>query len=191
MRASFSTIKSHVLGILKNKLPDFLTYHSINHTLYVLDRVEYIATREKVSKEDLFLLKVATLYHDIGFIKTRVEHEQIGCGIVRKELPDLGFNEKEIDLICGMIMATRIPQQPKTLLEEILADADLEYLGTRHFEKVGELLYQELKHYNPNLTRQEWNDIQISFMQSHNYHTRFCKRYKSFRKQNNLDKLKT
>jgi len=190
MHTDFETIKAHVFQHLEKNLPDFLTYHSIEHTRYVLEKVIYISSKENVSKSDLLLLKVAALYHDIGFTITHLDHEEIGCGIARKELSAFNFSANEIDIICGMIMATKIPQQPKTHLEEILADADLEYLGTRHFDTVGEFLYKEVKHYKPDLTRDQWNQIQINFMENHKYHTKFCRKYKAFREQQHLAKLK-
>lgn len=190
MHSSFKAIYKHVIQVLENQLPDYLTYHSVEHTRYVLDRVIYIASKEGVSKNDLFLLKVASLYHDMGFTKNHIDHEAIGCKIARNELPGFGLSDKEINLICGMIMATEIPQQPKTHLEEILADADLEYLGTRHFNVVSEYLYNEIKHFRPDLTRKEWNQIQVFFMENHQYHTKFCKRYKAFRKQKHIAELK-
>ena len=73
---------------------------------------------------------------------------------------------------------------------KILADADLEYLGTRHFDVVSEFLYKEIKHFRPDLTREEWNQIQIYFMENHRYHTYFCKKYKAFRKQKHIVELK-
>ncbi|WP_369998174.1 HD domain-containing protein [Winogradskyella sp.] len=189
MKSSFSLIKKHVLRTLEEKLPRYLKYHSVEHTKYVLKKATYIALKEEVSGHDLFLLKIAALYHDIGFIKSNIEHEAIGCEIARSELPSFHLSEIDIETICGMIMATKIPQEPKTHLEKILADADLEYLGTKHFNTVSELLFQELKHYNPNLTRNEWNAIQINFIKHHEYHTKFCQRYKSYSKRKHLNCL--
>lgn len=190
MKPSFSAIEKHVFKILKDKLPKHLSYHSVDHTKYVLEKAINIASKEGVFGKNLFLLKVAALYHDIGFMKSNIEHEENGCNIARKELPKFGISNKDIDTICGMITATKIPQEPKTHLEKILADADLEYLGTKHFQTVNELLFQELKYYNPNLSRDEWRDIQINFLENHQYHTRFCKQYKRFRKQRHLKSLK-
>lgn len=189
MRADFNKIKAHVFQKLEENLPGYLTYHSVEHTKYVLEKVIYISSKENVSKADLFLLKVAALYHDIGFTVTHLDHEAVGCSIARIELSVFNFSEKEIDIICGMIKATKIPQQPKTHLEKILADADLEYLGTKHFEVVSNYLYEEIKHFNPYLTLKEWNEIQIKFIQKHHYFTKFCKHYKAHRKIKNLEKL--
>lgn len=190
MHERFEKIKAHVFQKLKNELPTYLTYHSLEHTKYVLDRAIFIASKENVSKHDMLLLKTAVLYHDIGYTKSNKEHETVGCEMAREELPGFNYSKEEIDVICGMIMATKIPQQPKTLLEEIIADADLEYLGTKHFDTVSEFLYKEVKHYRPDLTRDEWNTLQIQFMEQHQYFTKFCRQYKSYRKQKHIEELK-
>ncbi|MEZ4792339.1 MAG: HD domain-containing protein [Gelidibacter sp.] len=189
MDNSYTKIYNHVIATLTEQLPDDLTYHCVSHTLYVLEKTIYIATKEHVSETDLRLLKIAALYHDIGFIKTNFEHEANGCEITRNDLKAFKIPKKDIDIICGMILATKIPQRPKTHLEAILADADLEYLGTKHFKKVSELLYQELKYFNKDLSRKEWRAIQIDFMTKHHYHTKFCKHYKSHRKLKNMESI--
>ena len=190
MDMTYEKIYNHVFEIVTTQLPDYLTYHSVFHTLYVLEKAIYIGTKENVSDADLRLLKIAALYHDIGFIKTNFAHEVNGCEMARKDLKAFKIPKKDIDIICGMIMATKIPQQPKTHLEAILADADLEYLGTKHFKKGSELLYHEMKYFNKDLNRKEWIAIQIDFMEKHQYHTKFCKHHKSHRKQRNIVQLK-
>lgn len=171
----FDQIYRKVIANLENNLPPWLYYHSPEHTQYVLERSIFLAGQEGVTGRELFLIKVAALYHDLGFIKGREDHENESCEIAAKELPEFGISTEENDKICNMIMATRIPQTPKTLSEKILADADLEYLGTEHFPEVSEYLYKELLHDQPNLSRKEWNEIQIKFLQNHSFHTRYCK----------------
>ena len=182
-------IHDDIVSLLKAKLPKHLTYHSLKHTLYVLNRAVYIAEKEGVSGNNLRLLKVAALCHDIGFIQTHINHEEIGCKIVRNHFETYNLTSEEVEQICGMIMATKIPQQPKNLLEEILADADLEYLSTNKFKVVSNKLFLELKHYNSQLTQKQWNTIQIAFLQKHKYFTKYCKHYKEYRKQKNLNTL--
>jgi len=185
----FAKLYDKVIARLEAELPEQYTYHSADHTKYVIEKVEHIAIKEKVSKKNLRLLKIAALYHDIGFIKSSENHEAKGCKIATKELKQLDFSEKDIDTICGMIMATKIPQSPKSHLEAILADADLEYLATNRFKEIGDMLYEELKSANPNFSKKQWNDLQVSFMSKHKYHTDYCKKYKQWRKQKNLSGL--
>lgn len=189
MRKVYLKIYTHVINILSNNIPSYLSYHSINHTLYVLDKAVLIAKKEKITSKSLWLLKIAALYHDIGFIETYKNHEQVGCNIAKIDLKNFGVSDDDINTICNMIMATKIPQQPHTKLEEILADADLEYLGSIHFFETNELLYKELKYFNKELTREKWNNQQIDFISKHKYHTTYCKRYRNPRKIKHLENL--
>jgi uncharacterized protein len=155
-----------------------------------LEKAEYIARKEFVPEKDILLVKIAALYHDVGFINTHVNHEEEGCKIAKQQLLKYGYSTDDIEIICGIIMATKIPQNPKTILQKIVADADLEYLATSKFLSVSELLYQEFKNFNSSLTRDQWRQIQIDFLSKHNYHTRYCRHYKTFRKLRNLNKIK-
>lgn len=175
--------------MLETGVASFYTYHNAAHTQYVLEKSIFIAGKENIGQNELYLLKVAALYHDTGFTIDRIEHEAIGCDIVRDQLPGFGFSAPDIDKICGMIMATRVPQKPKNLLEKVLADADLEYLSTHGFFTTGELLFKELQYFNPELGRKNWNHLQASFLTNHRYHTPYCRRYREFRKNKNLQVL--
>ncbi|RKE95241.1 HD domain-containing protein [Ichthyenterobacterium magnum] len=190
MSVSFNTILKDVTSLLNKELPMYLSYHNTAHTLYVLDRAIHIAKKEKVNSKDLELIKLAALYHDIGFIKTNVEHEKEGCKIAEKQLLDYGYAREDIAVVCGMIMATKIPQNPKNLLEQIIADADLEYLATSNYQKIAHNLFLELQQYNPRLTTQKWKTIQLNFLKEHHYYTKYCRHYKTFRKLKNIKQLK-
>lgn len=182
----FQPIYNEFIDRLTNNLPDYLTYHSVRHTEYVVEKAIFIAKKEKLPATELFLLKIAALYHDSGFLFGPANHEEKGCELVWTELPEKGFSESELIEICEMIRATKIPQEPKSHAACILADADLEYLGTSNFTKVSELLYEELRHFNPSFTREEWNETQRKFIGNHRYHTAYCRRYKEWRKAKNL-----
>lgn len=183
----YQKIYPKVISKLENNLPSWLYYHSTEHTKYVLEQAIFIAEKEKVEKNDLYLLKVAALYHDTGFIIDRDEHEAISCEIATKELKELGFETTDIEKICEMIMATKIPQNPTSDLAKILADADLEYLGTDKFLKFSQNLYKELLHYTPDLSLDQWNEIQVKFISKHHYHTNYCKQNREAKKQKNLN----
>lgn len=182
----YQQIYPKVISKLENNLPAWLYYHSTEHTKYVLEQAVFIAEKEKVEKNDLYLLKVAALYHDTGFIINREEHEAISCNIATEELKEYGLDSEEIEQICEMIMATKIPQKPTSFLSRILADADLEYLGTEKFMSFSQNLYKELLHYTPDLTQDQWNEIQVKFISNHHYHTAYCKQNREPKKQKNL-----
>lgn len=186
----FKEIYSKVIGNLERDLPSWLTYHNAEHTKYVLEKAETIALHENIKGRDLLLIKIAALYHDAGFLIDHENHEVLGCKLASRELLGTPLTQEEIHKVCGMIQATNIPQRPRTILEKIVADADLEYLGTDNFEAFGENLYKELLHFNPNLTQQEWDEIQIDFLSKHSYHTVFCSQHREPTKQENLQMVK-
>lgn len=184
----FNAMHRELLTFLEINLPHYYHYHSPDHTRYVLSVAGEIAEAEGVSRTEKELILVAALFHDIGFVHGKDEHEKVSCTIARDWLKDRDFSQKEIDAVCGMIMATKIPQSPETHAEKILADADLEYLGTEHFYSVSQLLYKEQKHFQPSLSLDEWNAIQLDFMQQHEYHTRFCQKKRAPVKKKNMEK---
>lgn len=168
----YKAAKAFILKKLKEELSPELTYHGIHHTLEVLEMVEEIALFEGgISDYDLELLKIAALYHDSGFTEGMDNHEMRGVDICNRHLPEFGYEEKEIELISGMIMATKIPQSPKNNLERIICDADLDYLGREDFYSIGNTLYEELRSFGVIKTKNEWNKIQVSFLTKHAYHT--------------------
>ena len=175
--------------MFQNKHDPHLTYHHGEHTLRVVDIAAMIATHEKTGVESMRLIKTAALFHDTGFLISPKDHEQESIRIARQHLPALGYSQVEIDIIAGLILATEIPQQPKTHEEMIVADADLEYMGTDDFDIISDSLFRELTYFRPTLTEDEWNSIQISFLQKHHYHTEFCKKFRAPKKRENLQKL--
>jgi uncharacterized protein len=179
-----------VINSLIEKLAPFLTYHDWKHTEHVIKMANYIARQENIPEQDILLIKTAALFHDAGFITSASQgHEEESIRLAKTKLPEFGYTTQEIEIIAGMIQATSIPQKPKTKLECILADADLEYLGTDAFKYIGNKLYLEMKHTNPDLSPEEWNEIQIHFLQTHFYHTAYCIQNRAPEKQKNLELL--
>lgn len=179
-----------IINLLKEDLAPFLTYHDWQHTEHVIQNAEYIARQEQLQEHEILLVKTAALFHDSGFISSSSEgHEEESIKIAEEKLPFFGYTNDEIEQISGMIRATAIPQKPNTKLECILADADLEYLGTDNFERLGNNLFLELKHTNPKLNTTEWNEIQIKFLKKHSFHTPYCIQNKTPIKEKNLNSL--
>lgn len=187
---TFDQLYNKITSDLENNLPAYLTYHDFNHTRLVIEKAILIGENEQISDNELLLLKIAALYHDTGYKVSSENHEAESCKIAESELPDFGFNSQEIGQICGMIMATKIPQQPQTALEGILADADLEYLGTNEYDLINQKLFNEVKHFRPDLTEKQWFEIQIGFLSKHHYHSEFCKKNREPKKLENLQKIK-
>jgi exopolyphosphatase/pppGpp-phosphohydrolase len=168
----FSEIYNDALIRIFPRLSKELTYHNADHARDVLDQAIRIAHEEGISnKEDLLLLKIAALYHDTGFIKSYSGHEEVSCDLAREELPVFGINDRQLDHICKLIMVTKMPRYPENKLEEIICDADLDYLGRTDFFKISNLLFLELKHRGLVHNEYNWNKKQVHFLKVHQYFT--------------------
>lgn len=187
---NFHAAKAFILDKLESELSDHLYYHGIHHTLDVLYTVEELCYYEKVTPYEEMLLKTAALFHDSGFTVAAQEHERLGCGIARNHLPRYGYKAQEIERICGMIMATKIPQTPKNELEKIMCDADLDYLGRDDFYDIGRTLFEELKASNVLSSEEAWNRIQVSFLEQHRFFTPTNRKRRAPKKQRYLAELK-
>lgn len=186
----YTKASEFILNKVKTDLPEFLKYHSYHHVMDVLDAAITLADLEGLSEYETLLLKTAVLYHDSGFTRQSNEHEKIGCDIAKETLPNFGYSEKEIEQICGMIMATKIPQTPHNLLEQIICDADLDYLGRDDFWQIGSNLYNELVIYGVLNNERDWNRLQLKFLTSHNYFTKSAIRLRQGKKNDHVEKIK-
>lgn len=179
-----------IIDELSRKLPENLYYHGLHHSLDVTRAALILASQEGITdQESLVLLKTAALYHDSGFMKIYQNHEEAGCDIVKNVLPDFGYTSVQIDSICSMIMATKLPQNPNTHLEKILCDADLDYLGRDDYERIAHTLFQELSARNLISDSESWNAMQVKFLRSHCYWTESARKNRNDLKQQHLLRL--
>ena len=188
-RLQFMDIQEYMLDMLEEKLPKYLHYHSVKHTIDVTTEVELIGWAEGLAESDIMLLKVAGLFHDSGHIVTYVGHEEESCNFAQEILPKFNYPQEKIDKIKRIIMATKLPHTPSDILEAIIQDSDLDYLGRTDFVPVSNMLYQELLDRGIQMTMDEWNENQIKFISAHQYYTSTARTLREVNKQSQIERL--
>ncbi len=184
----FTEAEKYIIALLEKEMPK-LQYHNIDHIYDVLNSALTIAENENLTNEETNLLRLAALFHDAGFIHSPRNHEEKGAEMAKEMLPSYGLSNKQISIICNMILATRIPQSPSNNLDKILCDADLDYLGRDDFYEIGGRLLEELKAQGVVETEREWNLVQKTFLESHRYHTRFSKENRESKKLQHIQEI--
>jgi uncharacterized protein len=182
----YEKARKYVLNRLENELSPNLTYHSLKHTLEVVSAADRLATWEKVGEEDRLLLLMGAYYHDLGFIRQRQAHESISIQLAEQTLPEFGYSDTDVVVIRGIIQATCLPQSPTNLLEMIIVDADLDYLGHEDFWERSNDLRRELEIYGDNFTDEDWYSYQLKFIQPHRYFTASERSLRDAKKQQHL-----
>lgn len=123
-------------------------------------------------------------------MKTYNGHEEKSCEIAEVDLTRFGLTSRQKEIVFGLIRTTRVPQNPRTKLQQILCDADLDYLGRSDFYLIGEGLYQEFLWQGTIKNELEWNRIQVKFLESHKYFTPSSKKRREKQKQQHLTEIK-
>ncbi len=186
----FTDLQELMLNKLERELPKNLFYHNIKHTIDVVTQAELIGIGESVTDEELLLLKTAALFHDSGHILGYDNHEMYATIIAKEILPDYYYTQAQIDQICELILATKLPPKPKNKLEMIMCDADLDYLGRSDMIPVSNQLFNELKELDKIGSLNDWNKLQIKFISGHQYFTKTAQSLREVNKQKQIERIK-
>lgn len=190
MAPDFARAQAYALDRLTRELSPLLTYHSLAHTRdEVLPAARRFAELAGLGGEPLLLLETAALYHDLGFVRQRDEHEAVSIALAGEVLPGFGYTPAQIAAIGEMIQATRLPQSPSSLLAEILTDADLDVLGREAYWTRNDDLRAEWAAFGTVSTDLEWYQGQVTFLSTHRYFTPMARSLRVAQKQANLDGL--
>jgi adenylate cyclase len=187
----FTDMQEIILDKLERELPDYLFYHNVKHTVDVVTEVELIGWGEGCTDEEILLLKTAGLFHDAGHTIAYDNHEFYGTELAKEILPKYNYSADQIERICSIIMATKLPPRPTNLLENIICDSDLDYLGRSDFIPVSNTLYEELKAQNKMGSLNDWNKIQVKFISGHQYFTQTARSLREVNKQLQIERIQS
>ena len=136
--------KDYITQRLVNDLSDDLFYHGAHHTFAVVKAAAFIAASEGINKQEYNLLMTAAYFHDSGFLFQYNSNEPFAAKLVEEVLPEFDYSEAEINAVKKIILATQSHIIPSTLLEEIMCDADHDYIGTEDYHEIASTLRKEL-----------------------------------------------
>lgn len=167
-------LRKSVFEKMQRDLDDVYTYHSIEHTQAMLAAVSVYTQYEVISDQEIELLKIAILFHDLGFTENGVDHEKRGAKMANEAMTGLGYSKEEVDMVVRLIKVTKVPQKPESAPERIICDIDLDYLGQPEYEERSELLYKEWLALGTIKTRAEWEKRELAFLENHRFHSEFA-----------------
>ena len=183
-------LKEKIFDDLSNLLDQNYSYHNLDHTKRVIGAAVSIGSNYDLSHKDWNYLLTACLLHDYGFIESHIEHEKISAKLSSQILPEYGFSETEIKIINSLIIVTKLEEKPKNLLESIIRDSDLEYLGSEDFIKISPLLKKEWINCDVVKSDYEFYKIQYEFISNHSFYTDFMIKNSIEQKKENIDYAK-
>jgi class 3 adenylate cyclase/predicted metal-dependent HD superfamily phosphohydrolase len=187
----FLQMRRDITNRLRSLLPEDLVYHDLNHTLNVEKAAIRFARLEGVDDESMQLLQTAVLYHDSGFILRYDENEQFAIQLAQSNLPRFGYTPDQISKVIQIISSTKHGAVPKDLLEQIMCDADHDYLGRADYYNVAKKLRIEMENYGKIMSEKEWINYQLKYLENtHRFYTETAKNIRVQGKKYRISELK-
>ena len=182
--------EDYAKNLLKDKLSSAYTYHNLDHTIQVVDKIKILAKEENISPEETENLLLAGWFHDLGYVDNADNHEEESRKIASDFLKQHQFPEERIAKIGELILATDKFYKPKNHLEEVIKDADLYHLASDDYFRICENLRQEIKEvHHQKFSKQQWSELNIVFFSKHQFYTKYAKENWQPIKEKNVDKI--
>ncbi len=182
--------EDYAKNLLKDKLSSAYTYHNLDHTIQVVDKIKILAKEENISPEDTENLILAGWFHDLGYVDDADNHEEESRKIASDFLKQHQFSEERIAKIGELILATDKFYRPKNHLEEIIKDADMYHLASDDYFRICENLRQEIKEvHHQKFSKLQWAELNITFFAKHQFYTKFAKENWQPEKEKNVEKI--
>ena len=184
-------VHDHVIAYYKEHDTKNLIYHNLKHTQDVVAAATQIANHYQLNDDDFFIVLAAVWFHDLGYLTDLNAHEDKGAELAAAFLEKHGVNAEYVDLVKGCIKATKMPQSPSTLLEEIVCDADLFHLGTDSFPDLNKRMRKEAEwRFDKKISKHEWRKGTLQLLETHHFHTDYARNLLQAKKDQNVEKLK-
>jgi len=180
----FYRAKQYIINRLHCELDPRIVYHNLEHTLNVYHAAQELSKLENVNEHSTLLLLTAALFHDSGMLIDYENHEEESVIICEKELPKFGYTEDEISTVARLIRKTKLLEKADCILENIICDADLDYLGRDYFFIRSTKLHYEWKLMGKhNYTLLKWLKLQLDFLENHTFYTKSARKLREKPKQ--------
>lgn len=184
--------RQYVLNFLIQEKEGAYCFHDNVHTDDVVAATTEMATHYNLNEEDRFATVCAAYFHDIGYCNQQGadRHESRSAELADIFLKEHNVTETVRQKVKGCIMATRMPQSPTNILEEIVCDADLFHWGSGAFDQRNQLMHQEAEQVaNFKIPKSVWRPLTIQLLKEHKYHTDYAKNKLDKEKLKNINDL--
>lgn len=180
----------HVRQWFAKRMPAFMVFHDLEHTLSVTRMSVTIARASGLSEEDTRLVEVAALFHDTGYAIDPRQHEQRSAELAEKFLRDSGASKRDIARVRSLILGTRLASTPRSMAQRVLRDADSAKAGQADFLAKSERLRTEIATLSGTLPEAAaWRSINLSYLRAHRFHTPYAQKRFQGQKLLNLKAL--
>lgn len=185
-------ISSYVADYFREHGSEELLYHNYEHTASVATAAAELNAHYGLSEQDDFVVRAAAWFHDLGYLVDPDNHEAASVVLAENFLKEKQVSSVLIEEVKACILATRMPQKPQNLLQQIVCDADMSHFSTDSFAEKSKQLRKELQtRCGLAISKNAWRHQTICLLEVHQYHTDYARAHWNVKKMENLeDQLK-
>ena len=184
-------IEAYVVRFFDEHPQPALVYHTLTHTRDVAAATDQLARHYQLPEADYVAVMAAAWFHDLGYLTgSPQQHEETGIALATNFLQEADVSPGIIKSVQGCIRATKMPQSPTNLLEEILCDADLFHLGQETYNDKQKLFRKEREQLTgTEISGSAWRGQNIALFQVHRYFTAYAQALLLKGKADNLRRM--
>ncbi len=165
-------VEAYVSTFLNENMPKKFVYHDLEHTQNVVNSARELGGKYHLPEAELEQLIFAAWFHDTGYSEGAEGHEERSVENAKAFLSENGKNPDDFEAAYGCIRATKMPQSPNNLIEQILCDSDLNHLGKdSYWERCVKVRQEFMIAKDLIMQEDEWLEFEIKFLEGHSYHT--------------------
>lgn len=183
---------SHVRKMYSEYQKPELHYHCLSHTEHTVAAAVKIADHYQLGEEDYLAVYIAAWFHDLGYLFGPPEqHEEKGIALATQFMLANEGTETLVAKVKECILATKMPQNPVSLISRIVCDADLFHFGTAEFESINKQVRKEMEaRFGQKIPGRIWKAKALEILTIQNFHTDYCQALLQKGKQLNIEKQK-
>ncbi len=181
----------YVTDLIVERMAPTMQFHNLQHTLDVFEAINEISQHISLTEDEHTTLQLAALFHDTGYVFQYLGHEDISIAIAGTYLMQQGYHKGMYTPVLDCIEATKIPQLPQNLLQQVICDADFYHFAKPNYIAYAERLRNEWEvHLNRKYTNEEWSQLNIGVLTNHHYFTEYGQTVMQAIKQQNIDLMR-
>ena len=185
-----SDLEEFIMSKLEAELDKNLYFHNLEYSKHIYEHNGLLAKAAELDLEETVCLRTATLLLNIGFIGGYENYENRSAEYSRIILPEYNYSEKQITIISNLILSSKWPPDPKNMLEMVMYDTKMEYIGRADYIRLYKLLFLEQNHFLKSIDVLEFKRKQLEILQTYSFYTESARRLREISLEDQVQKIK-
>jgi predicted metal-dependent HD superfamily phosphohydrolase len=178
-------------NVFKDRTFENRPFHNIEHTRTVVEAAREIGAHIDLTDDEMESAIVAAWLHDVGYIEGATDHEKKAAETTKDLLLSWGASHRKVMEVTEAILATKYPQQPRSIVSKVVCDADLYHLSADDCTEQSNKLREEWETVgHRSMTDEEWLKHNLEFLENHRYHTPYGQTILQSGKKKNIKQIR-